>query len=97
MQLFAEYVSETEKDAYAMFTLSYFTEENIRKFVVWMQETRGVKPQSCNLRISQLLSFLKYVSRIPEYKSLYLKIKNVSRLATVDTSKVIEPHLFLLP
>lgn len=91
MQLFAEYVSETEKDAYAMFTLSYFTEENIRKFVVWMQETRGVKPQSCNLRISQLLSFLKYVSRIPEYKSLYLKIKNVTRLATVDTSKVIEP------
>lgn len=91
MKLFAEYVTETEKNAYEKFTMSYFTEDNIRKFVVWLQDKRGIKPQSCNLRISQLLSFLKYMSRIPEYKHLYLKIKTVSRLTAIDTSKVIEP------
>lgn len=91
MKLFAEYVTETEKDAYEKFTMSYFTEDNIRKFIVWLQDKRGIKPQSCNLRISQLLSFLKYMSRIPEYKHLYLKIKTVSRLTAIDTSKVIEP------
>lgn len=91
MKLFAEYVTETEKNAYEKFTMSYFTEDNIRKFIVWLQDKRGIKPQSCNLRISQLLSFLKYMSRIPEYKHLYLKIKTVSRLTAIDTSKVIEP------
>lgn len=91
MKLFAEYVTETEKNAYEKFTMSYFTEDNIRKYIVWLQDKRGIKPQSCNLRISQLLSFLKYMSRIPEYKHLYLKIKTVSRLTAIDTSKVIEP------
>lgn len=91
MKLFAEYVTETEKNAYEKFTMSYFTEDNIRKFIVWLQDKRGIKPQSCNLRISQLLSFLKYMSRIPEYKHLYLKIKTVSKLTAIDTSKVIEP------
>lgn len=91
MKLLAEYVMETEVNANEKFTITYFTEENIRKFVVWLQDKRNIKPQSCNLRVSQLLSFLKYMSRLPEYKYLYLKIKNLPKLTAVDTSKVIEP------
>ena len=91
MKLFAEFASEKRHADMDAFGISFFTEDNVNAFVQWLRDEKGAKPQSCNLRLSQLRAFLKYMARNPEYRQYLLGIKDVSKLTTVDTSKVVEP------
>ena len=91
MKLFAEFAAEKRHADMDAFGINFFTEDNVNAFVHWLRDEKGAKPQSCNLRLSQLRAFLKYMARNPEYRQYLLCIKDVSKLTTVDMSKVVEP------
>jgi site-specific recombinase XerD len=44
-------------------TIGTLTPARIEGFMVWMSKERGLKPQTCNLRLSAIKSFLRYCSR----------------------------------
>ena len=58
-----------------------FSQENIREWLVWLNNVRRCTPESCNARFSSLKSFLKYLGcRNVKYRHLYLDALNVNRL-----------------
>lgn len=91
MRLVAEFASETMRLSADEFGISFFTMENVNSFVNWLKDVKCAKPQSCNIRLSQIRAFLKYLSKEPEYRQYYLSIREMARLSTVDTTKTVEP------
>lgn len=91
MRLVAEFAAENLKMEADEFGIGFFTEDNVNAFIMWLKNEHGAKPQSVNLRLSQIRSFLKYLSKSPEYSQYYLAVRRIGKLRTADRSKVVEP------
>lgn len=60
-----------------------FSNENIEGWMLWLRDVENIKPQSCNVRLSCLRSFLKFISKKNlRYSSIYLSSKDVTFLKT---------------
>jgi integrase/recombinase XerD len=60
-----------------------FSAENIKNWMLWIKNEMNIKPQSCNVRLSNLRAFLKFISKKDiRYASTYLASKDVDLLKT---------------
>lgn len=75
----------------AHFDITYFNEQNVSRYLEWLQDKQGTSPQTCNLRLCQLRSFLKYASREPAVMPYYLSLKQIERYIAENRTKVVEP------
>lgn len=73
------------------FDFSYFTEQNVSRYLEWLQDKHDVSPQTCNLRLCQLRAFLKHASTDPAVMPYYLSLKRIERYITENRTKVVEP------
>lgn len=82
LQLYMEFL-EREKGIHSTsFSSSNdFSQENIKEWLIWLNNIRRCTPESCNARFSSLKSFLKYLGgQNMKYRYLYLDSLNVNRL-----------------
>ena len=91
MHLYIEYCEAEHKASMDNFDISFLSSDKIIGFMNWMRYKREVKPQTCNLRLSQMRAFLKHAAKDPQYREYYIKAVEIKRFATTDTSKVVEP------
>lgn len=88
--LFLEVVMEVVP---ANFHSGCFSRSNVETWIIWLKEKRQNKPESCNVRLASLKSFLKYLAsrdvsflylyteanEIPPQKILKRKVSGLSR------------------
>lgn len=91
MRLFATFAERHLHADTAHFDITYFTEQYVSRYLQWLQDTKGVSPQTCNLRLCQLRAFLKYASRDPAIMPYYLSLRQIEQYITENRTKVVEP------
>ena len=91
MKLFATFAEQRLGADAQHFDITYFTEQNVSRYLEWLQDKQGVSPQTCNLRLCQLRAFLKYAAKDPAVLPYYLSLTNIERYITVNRTKVVEP------
>lgn len=91
MKLFAQFAQQRLGADISRFDISYFNEQNVNKYLEWLQDKKGVTPQTCNLRLCQIRSFLKYASKDPAVMPTYLSLKKIERHITENRAKAVEP------
>ena len=60
-----------------------FSKTMIENWLRWLQEDKKCTPQSCNVRLSNLHSFLKYLSSDFKYAEIYIASMSVERRKTL--------------
>lgn len=91
MKLFATFAEQRLGADAQHFDITYFTEQNVNRYLEWLQDKQGVSPQTCNLRLCQLRAFLKYASQDPTILPCYLQLAKIERYISVNKAKVVEP------
>lgn len=91
MRLFASFAEQYLHADTAHFDITYFTEQYVSRYLQWLQDIKGVSPQTCNLRLCQLRAFLKYASKDPAIMPYYLSLSQIERYVTENRTKVVEP------
>lgn len=91
MKSFAMFAQQRLGADTAHFDITYFNEQNVSRYLEWLQDKQGTSPQTCNLRLCQLRSFLKYASREPAVMPYYLSLKQIERYIADNRTKVVEP------
>jgi len=91
MKLFAVFAQQRLGADVGHFDIRYFTQQNVCRYLEWLQDKQGVSPQTCNLRLCQLRSFLKFASKEPSVMPYYLEVKDIERYVTVNKTKVVQP------
>ena len=87
MNLYVEYLTRIQHINIRSFSFKKcFCRGMIEKWLRWLEGERKGAPQSCNVRLSNLRSFLRYLS-VENYKymDLYLASTNVEYRKTVET------------
>lgn len=81
MNLYIRYIAtEKSMNVKSFDAKKCFSKNIIEDWLRWLQEKGGCTPQSCNVRLSNLHSFLKYLSAEDyKYAELYLVSKTVER------------------
>ena len=77
MTMFLDYAENVKKVKPSSFGLEYFTYDNLTEYMNWMRYEKGLSPQTCNLRMSQIIAFLKFVANDPQYRAIYMKASYV--------------------
>jgi integrase/recombinase XerD len=63
-----------------------FSEATISDWLKWLKTHRECRPQTCNIRLSIIRSFLKYLSRMEkQYKDLYYEAQQIPRRKEIKT------------
>ena len=91
MRLFAIFAEQRLGANPQRFDITYFTEQNVCRYLEWLQDKHNSTPQTCNLRLCQLRAFLKYASRDPAVMPYYLSLKKIERYITENRVKIVEP------
>jgi site-specific recombinase XerD len=74
MGLYLEFLENNCSVNKKNFSVNHFNTANIRKYLDWLEDHRNCTAQSCNVRLSSLRAFLKYVvSRDIVYTWLYVQ------------------------
>lgn len=81
---FIDYIVQCKQQKIDGFcTEDAFSAENIKNWMLWLKNEMNIKPQSCNVRLSNLRAFLKFMSKKNiKYASTYLASKDVDLLKT---------------
>ena len=72
MNALLEYARTVKKKKISTFGLDFFTYENLSGYMEWLRYFKNNSPQTCNLRLSQITSFLKYLAKESEYRIYYI-------------------------
>ncbi len=55
-----------------------FGREMVEEWLAWLRDSKGDSPQTCNLRLSNLNAFLKYLAfKEPQYQSISLSTREI--------------------
>lgn len=79
MNALLEYARTVKKKKISTFGLDFFTYENLSGYMEWLRYFKNNSPQTCNLRLSQITSFLKYLAKESEYRIYYINAFKVDR------------------
>lgn len=87
---FIRYLSLIKKQSIDGFAaLDAFSPENVIGWVTWLAEKGKEKPQSCNVRLSNLKSFLRYLSnKNPRYASAYMQVKDQAKPLAAEKRQI---------
>ena len=62
MTLYAEFLRTVKGITPETLNADCFCKKNIEEWIVWMKKVRNCSPATCNVRLSALRAFLKYLS-----------------------------------
>lgn len=91
MKLFASFAQQRLGADAGHFDITYFSEQNVSRYLEWLQDKQGASPQTCNLRLCQIRAFLKYASKDSAIMPYYLSLRKIERYITENRTKVVEP------
>lgn len=92
MKLYARYLERVYKVTESDFSFDHFNFELVTNWMGWLRKTRKNDPVTCNIRLGQLLAFFKWLSKKQlQYKSIYMDLCNVERLAVENRDERVEP------
>ena len=95
LSLFIKFLESEENIACEDFSFECFSKVFLEKWIIWLKSSRGCTPETCNVRLASIRSFLKYLSgkdislislyqeatTIPRQKSCKKKITGMSKNA----------------
>lgn len=64
MTLYAEFLRTVKGITPETLNANCFCKKNIEDWIVWMKKNRNCSPATCNVRLSALRAFLKYLSDV---------------------------------
>lgn len=104
MTMFLDYAEKVKKVKPSSFGLEYFTYDNLTEYMNWLRYEKNLSPQTCNLRMSQIIAFLKFVAREPQYRAIYMEASYVARFKVTVHDNIVGPlskeaikHLIKIP
>ena len=78
--LYLSFLEDEKKVRSDSLNADCFRHTTIEEWLVWLRESRGCSPESCNNRLASLRTFLKYLgSRDVAYLHLYLEAAQIPR------------------
>lgn len=78
MTLYTEFLRNVKGALPETLNAKCFSKEYIMEWIIWMKNNRGCTPTTCNVRLSALRAFLKYIAdRDVIYMALFLQAENV--------------------
>lgn len=78
MTLYTEFLRNVKGALPETLNAKCFRKEYIMEWIIWMKNNRGCTPTTCNVRLSALRAFLKYIAdRDVIYMALFLQAENV--------------------
>ena len=78
--LYLSFLEDAKKIRSDSLNADCFRHTVIEEWLVWLRESRGCSPESCNNRLASLRTFLKYLgSRDVAYLHLYLEAGQIPR------------------
>lgn len=103
MTLYAEFLRTVKGVTPETLNADCFCKKNIEEWIVWMKNIRNCSPTTCNVRLSALRVFLKYLSDNDiSFVSVFLQAENVPnektpRRKVVGLSKQAVDTLLSMP
>ena len=103
MTLYAEFLRTVKGITPETLNADCFCKKNIEEWIVWMKKVRNCSPATCNVRLSALRTFLKYLSDNDiSFVSVFLQAENVPNEKTpkrkvVGLSKLAVDTLLSMP
>lgn len=91
MTMFLDYAEKVKKVKPSSFGLEYFTYDNLTEYMCWLRYEKDLSPQTCNLRMSQIIAFLKFVARDPHYRAIYMEASYVARFKVTVHDNIVGP------
>lgn len=91
MNALLEYARTVKKETISTFGIDFFTYENLAGFMEWLRYSKNNSPQTCNLRLSQITSFLKFIAKESQYRIYYMNARQVDRYKVAITENIVEP------
>lgn len=91
MRSFADYAAERLGASVGNFDISFFTESNVNRYLEWLRDRHNDSAKTCNQRLCQLRTFLKYASRDPFVMPYYLAIRQIQRYIVEKKAHSGEP------
>lgn len=84
LSLYMSYLETVAHVSPSTFSPDCFSTETMSGWIVWMRDTRGCSPATCNLRLSALRSYLAYLSQHDiSFMEVYLKSAAIPAQRTV--------------
>ena len=82
MNLYIDFLEDVKGLKSSSFSSSSdFSPETIKEWLVWLKNTRGCVPQSCNVRLASIRAYLQYIGEQDiKYRYLLLESKNIHRM-----------------
>lgn len=103
VKLYVEFLRVIKGTTPETLSAECFCMEYIMEWIIWLKENRGCSPATCNVRLSALRVFLKYLSfRDISYMSVFLQAENVpneknSKRKVIGLSKQAVDVLLSMP
>ena len=103
MTLYAEFLRTVKGITPETLNADCFCKKNIEEWIVWMKKVRNCSPATCNVRLSALRAFLKYLSDNDiSFVSVFLQAENVPNEKTpkrkvIGLSKLAVDTLLSMP
>lgn len=92
MILFIRFLEDQMHVTEQSLCIEQFNRENLTAWRDWMFHENGNKAATCNLRVSQIRAFLKWLKqRHPEYRALYTATQEVEALQSQEGDGIIDP------
>ena len=103
VKLYVEFLRVIKGTTPETLSAECFCMEYIMEWIIWLKKNRGCSPATCNVRLSALRVFLKYLSfRDISYMSVFLQAENVpneknSKRKVIGLSKQAVDVLLSMP
>ena len=87
MKMYMDFIyEELQYNGNNFVTEKCFSQATISDWLKWLKTHRACTPQTCNIRLSIIRSFLKYFSRMEkQYKDLYFEAQQIPRRKEIKT------------
>lgn len=83
LNLYRLYFTEVKNIRFGEMKFSCFSREHVYEFLIWLKEERGCSPQTQNLRLAAIKSFLRYCGEEDvELMPIYLDITKIHTFKT---------------
>ena len=82
MNLYINFLENVKGLKYSSFSsVSDFSPETIKEWLIWLKNERGCSPQSCNVRLASIKAYLQYIGEKDiKYRYLLLDSKTIHRM-----------------
>lgn len=109
LSIYLNFLELEKKINSSNFSFSCFSRDYIEQWIVWLKQKRGCSSETCNVRLSSLIAFLKYLggkdvskiylfleaSQIGKLRTLRKKINGLSKNAIKALIEAPDPNTYV--